>query len=419
MDILRGYVNDALESFGLSGQIGWLDTIIILFIIFILAYILNFVCNKVLLNAFKKIADKTKNTWDDLIVDRKIINKLINIVPAIFVYILLPLVFPNNPNTLDFFQRVCLIYIVAVSLRFINSSLSLMHEISNHKEELKTKPLKGFIQIIQVIIVVVGIILIISVLIKESPVKLLAGLGASAAILTLVFKDTILGFLAGIQLSTNDMLRPGDWITMNKYGADGTVVEVTLYAVRVRNWDNTITTIPPYALISDSFQNWRGMFESAGRRIKRSIYIDMNSVHFCTPEMLERFHKIDLIKDYIDGKECELKEFNKAHEVDESVPVNGRKQTNLGVFRNYLLQYLRNNPAISKELICMVRHLQPTEKGIPIELYCFSADRAWVVHEGVQADIFDHILAIIPEFELQVFQNVSGYDLSKIKVGNK
>jgi len=419
MDILHGYVNDVLESFGLSGQIGWLDTIILLLIILILAYILNLICNKVFLNAFKKIADKTKNTWDDLIVERKVIHKLINIVPAIFVYVLLPLVFPNNPNTLDFLQRVCLVYVVAVSLRFVNSSLSLVHEISNHNEELKSKPLKGFIQIIQVIIIVVGIILIISVLIKESPVKLLAGLGASAAILTLVFKDTILGFLAGIQLSTNDMLRPGDWITMNKYGADGTVLEVTLYAVRVRNWDNTITTIPPYALISDSFQNWRGMFESAGRRIKRSIYIDMNSVHFCTPETLERFHKIDLIKDYLDVKECELKEFNKSHEVDESVPVNGRRQTNLGVFRNYLLHYLRNNPAISKELICMVRHLQPTEKGIPIELYCFSADRAWVVHESVQADIFDHILAIIPEFELQVFQNVSGYDLSKIKVGNK
>lgn len=207
---------------------------------------------------------------------------------------------------------------------------------------------------------------------------------------------------------------PGDWITMSKYGADGTVIEVTLNAVKVRNFDNTITTIPPYALVSDAFQNWRGMSESPGRRIKRSINIDMNSVHFCTPEMLEKFRKISLITDYIDGKEQELYEYNEEHHIDSSIWVNGRRQTNLGVFRAYLVRYLRSLPEVSKELVCMVRHLQPTDTGIPIELYCFSSNKVWVEYEGIQADIFDHVLAVIPEFGLSVFQNVSGADLKNI-----
>ena len=321
-------------------------------------------------------------------------------IPAILIYILLPFAFSaeETPKILIVLQKLCQIYIIAVSLRFINASLNLIHEIYNKKDSFKNKPLKGFIQILQVTVFFIGVILIISILINKSPVSLLAGLGASAAILMLVFKDTILGFVAGIQLSANDMLRAGDWITMSKYGADGTVIEVTLNAVKVRNFDNTITTIPPYALVSDAFQNWRGMSESPGRRIKRSINIDMNSVHFCTPEMLEKFRKISLITDYIDS----------------SIWGNGRRQTNLGVFRAYLVRYLRSLPEVSKELVCMVRHLQPTDTGIPIELYCFSSNKVWVEYEGIQADIFDHVLAVIPEFGLSVFQNVSGADLKNI-----
>lgn len=337
-------------------------------------------------------------------------------IPAILIYILLPFAFSaeETPKILIVLQKLCQIYIIAVSLRFINASLNLIHEIYNKKDSFKNKPLKGFIQILQVTVFFIGVILIISILINKSPVSLLAGLGASAAILMLVFKDTILGFFAGIQLSANDMLRAGDWITMSKYGADGTVIEVTLNAVKVRNFDNTITTIPPYALVSDAFQNWRGMSESPGRRIKRSINIDMNSVHFCTPEMLEKFRKISLITDYIDGKEQELDEYNEEHHIDSSIWVNGRRQTNLGVFRAYLVRYLRSLPEVSKELVCMVRHLQPTDTGIPIELYCFSSNKVWVEYEGIQADIFDHVLAVIPEFGLSVFQNVSGADLKNI-----
>jgi miniconductance mechanosensitive channel len=243
---------------------------------------------------------------------------------------------------------------------------------------------------------------------------LLTGLGASAAILMLVFKDSIMGFVSGIQLSANKMLKVGDWIAMPKYNADGTVIEVTLNTVKVRNWDNTIITIPPYALVSDSFQNWRGMQESGGRRVKRSVNIDMNSVKFCTPEMLEKYRKIHLLRDYINITEDVVKKYNEDNSIDNSVLVNGRRQTNLGVFRAYLTQYLKNLPEVNQELTCMVRQLQPTDHGIPVELYFFSAIKEWVIYEGVQADVFDHVLAIIPEFDLSVFQSPSGADFARV-----
>lgn len=417
MNQIQTWVYDTLLRLGwISEQSSYLDNTVILLGIILLTVGIDYACRYIFLGTFKRLAKRTRNQLDDLIVERKIIHKMMHIIPAILIYVLLPLAFPEAeaPEILIILQKLCQIYIIAVSLRFINASLNLIHEIYSQKDTFKNKPLKGFIQILQVAIVFVGIILIISVLINKSPVSLFAGLGASAAILMLVFKDTILGFVAGIQLSANDMLRPGDWITMNKYGADGNVIEVTLNAVKVRNFDNTITTIPPYALVTDAFQNWRGMSESPGRRIKRSINIDMNSVRFCTPEMLERFRKIALLTDYIDGKERELSLYNEEHHIDSTVWVNGRRQTNIGVFRAYLERYLRNLPAVNKELTCMVRHLQPTPTGIPIELYCFSSDKEWTNYEAIQADIFDHVLAVIPEFGLSVFQNVSGADLRGI-----
>ena len=253
----------------------------------------------------------------------------------------------------------------------------------------------------------IGAIIIVGILINRSPLVLLTGLGASAAVLMLVFKDSIMGFVSGIQLSANNMLKVGDWITMPKYGADGTVIEVTLNTVKVRNFDKTITTIPPYLLISDSFQNWRGMQESGGRRVKRSINIDMNSVCFCTSDMLEKYRRIQLLKEYVESTEQRLASYNEAHEIDNSVLVNGRRQTNLGVFRAYLTSYLKSLPEVNHDLTCMVRQLQPTADGIPLELYFFSSTTVWVDYEGIQADVFDHVLAIIPEFGLRVFQRPS------------
>lgn len=418
MQTIQEWIYNLLVNWGLIKDThSYLDNIVILLLIIAVTVGVDYICRYIVLDMFKRLAKRTRNTWDDLIIERKIIHKMMHIIPAVLVYILLPFAFSSeeNPQILLLLQRLCLIYIIGVSLRFINASLNIIHEIYNGKETFKNKPLKGFIQIIQVTVFFIGIIFIISVLINKSPVSLFAGLGASAAILILVFKDTILGFVAGIQLSANDMLRAGDWITMEKYGANGTVIEVTLNAVKVRNFDNTITTIPPYSLVTDAFQNWRGMSESAGRRIKRSISIDMNSVRFCTPDLLEKFRQIDLIKEYIEAKEEELHRYNEAHHLDGNIPVNARRLTNLGVFRAYLLRYLQSLPQVNQQLTYMVRHLQPTDTGIPIELYFFSSVKEWVAYENLQSNVFDHILAVIPEFGLNVFQNVSGSDLRFLK----
>lgn len=418
MNELQQWIKQYLVNCGLVNDLAnvW-DNLVVLLVVIIIAVGIDYTCRCIFLGLFKRFARRTRNQWDDLIVDRKIINKLMHLIPAILVYIMLPLALPRAemPTLLEVLLIICNVYIIAVLLRFVNAVLNLLLEVYERKESLKNKPLKGFVQIIQVIVFFVGFILIISILIGKSPTTLFAGLGASAAILMLVFKDTILGFVAGIQLSANDMLRPGDWITMSKYGADGTVVDVTLNAIKVRNFDNTITMIPPYALVSDSFQNWRGMQESGGRRIKRSISIDMNSVHFCTPEMLAKFRKIALITDYIDAKEQELEAYNTAHAIDNSIQVNGLRQTNIGVFRVYLLNYLRSNPHVSPGQTCMVRQLQPTETGIPLELYFFATTTQWVAYEDIQSDVFDHLLAVVPEFGLRVFQGVSGSDLRDIR----
>ncbi|MDL2309541.1 mechanosensitive ion channel family protein [Parabacteroides sp. OttesenSCG-928-B22] len=417
MNKLQETISGLLTGWGLKDGTGnWLDNVIILLIILLIALLIDYVCRKVFLRLFAGIAKKTETDWDDIVVERKILDKVIHLIPAIFVYVMLPLVFDEGTTLLYLLtKKICIIYIIAISIRFINSLLSLGSDIYHRRN--KGKSIKGFVQVVQVIIVFLGVIVIIGQLIGEDPTKLIAGLGASAAILSLVFKDTLMGFVAGIQLTANDMLRPGDWITMPKYQADGDVIDVTLNAVKVRNFDNTITTIPPYALVSDSFQNWRGMSDSKGRRIKRSISIDMNSVKFCTEEMLAKFRKISLITDYIDQKEKELREYNEKNHIDNSIIANGRRQTNLGIFRAYIESYLRHHPEVSKELTCMVRQLQPTETGIPLELYVFLSEKRWIPYEAIQADIFDHILAVISEFELQPFQEISGADIRSLRMG--
>ena len=357
---------------------------------------------------------QTKATWDDIVFDRKVMVHLSRMVAPIIIYIFIPIAFAEtSQTTVGFIQRMCLIYLIITFLSFINSFLKAIYTVYSEKEQFRNRPLKGMLQTVQVVLWFVGAIIVVSILINKSPVSLLAGLGASAAILMLVFKDSIMGFVSGVQLSANDMLKVGDWIAMPKYGADGTVIEVTLNTVKVRNWDNTITTIPPYLLVSDSFQNWRGMQESGGRRVKRSINIDMTSVKFCTPEMLAKYRKILLLKDYVEKTEQVIKDYNEEHDIDNSILVNGRRQTNLGVFRAYLTAYLKSRPDINQGLTCMVRQLQPTDHGIPMELYFFSAIKEWVPYEGVQADVFDHVLAIIPEFDLQVFQSPSGRDFQR------
>ena len=418
MEQVTGFINEILLSWGFSQS--WADDLtsgIILVVILAIAFLGDAICRHIILTAVARLVKKTKATWDDIVFDRKVLTHVSHLVAPILLYILLPLAI-SNLGLLSFIQRICMIYIIAVFLKFISSLLTALFHVYSEKEQFRDRPLKGLLQTVQVILFFIGGIIIVSILIDKSPMVLLTGLGASAAVLMLVFKDSIMGFGSGIQLSANNMLRVGDWIQMPKYGADGTVIEVPLNTVKVRNWDNTITTIPPYALVSDSFQNWRGMQESGGRRIKRSIRIDMNSVKFCTPEMLAKYKKIQLLKDYIEETEKVIEDYNKEHGIDNSILVNGRRQTNLGVFRAYLTNYLKSLPTVNQDLTCMVRQLQPTEQGIPLELYFFSAIKAWVPYEGVQADVFDHVLAIIPEFDLHVFQNPTGEDFRELSKRN-
>ena len=407
-NVVMQEVNRTLLSAGVDEV--WadkIDNLIVLLFIIGIAFLANIICRKIILRVVAKLVKQTKATWDDIVFNHKVMVNVSRMVAPILIYIAIPIAFPEHADSdlLDFLRRLCLIYIIAVFLRFISALFTAVYQVYSEREQYRDKPLKGLLQTAQVILFFIGAIIIISILINQSPM-----------VLMLVFKDSIMGFVSGIQLSANNMLKVGDWITMPKYGADGTVIEVTLNTVKVRNFDNTITTIPPYLLISDSFQNWQGMQESGGRRVKRSINIDMTSVRFCTPEMLEKYRKIQLLANYVDETEKVVEEYNKEHDIDNSVLVNGRRQTNLGVFRAYLTNYLRSLPTVNQDMTCMVRQLQPTETGIPLELYFFSANKVWVAYEGIQADVFDHVLAIIPEFGLRVFQNPSGEDLRRIGV---
>lgn len=407
MNELIEQINQLFISWGFADHDA--RPIITLLIIVALALLADVICRHIILRLVAKLVKRTKATWDDIVFDKRVMTYMSHIVPPVLIYVFIPLAI-TDPETLGFLRRICMIYIIAVFLRFVSAFMAAVYNAYSEQERFRDRPLKGLLQTGQVILFFIGGIAIISILIDKSPMVLLTGLGASAAILMLVFKDSIMGFVSGIQLSANNMLRVGDWIAMPKYGADGTVIEVTLNTVKIRNWDNTITTIPPYLLVSDSFQNWRGMRESGGRRVKRSINIDMNSVCFCTPEMLAKYKKIQLLTEYVETTEQVVTKYNKEHDIDNTVLVNGRRQTNLGVFRAYVTNYLNSLPVVNKDLTCMVRYLQPTEQGIPVELYFFSAVKDWVPYEGVQADVFDHLLAIIPEFGLRVFQNPSGDD---------
>lgn len=409
-------INKLLVSFGASQS--WadsLDQIITLALIIIIAFVADAITRHIILRMVARLVKKTKATWDDILFDHKVMTYLSHLVAPLIIYLLIPLAFGSESDTLAFIQRICLIYIIASFLRFINIFLSVVYTIYSAKDQFKDRPLRGLLQTAQVTLFFIGGIVIVSILINKSPAVLFTGLGASAAILMLVFKDSILGFVSGIQLSANNMLRVGDWIEVPKYGVNGTVIEVSLITVKVRNFDNTITTVPPYLLVSDSFQNWRGMQESGGRRVKRSINIDMSSVKFCTPAMIDKYTKILLLKEYVEQTERLVEEYNKEQEIDNSILVNGRRQTNLGVFRAYLTSYLKSLSTVNKEMACMVRQLQPTETGIPIELYFFTAIKEWIIYEDVQADVFDHVLAIISEFDLRVFQNPSGEDIRSFR----
>ncbi len=375
------------------------------------SWLLYWLTRKIVISSITRLILHTKNQRDDIFLRYKIFEYLSHLAPILFLYFAFPFFLKGYPVLIQILKDLVELYLVAVSVLALNAFLNALHAVYLTLSISKDRPIKGYIQVLQILVYFSGLMFVIAILFNTSVWKLMTGLGAMAAVLMLIFKDTILGFVASLQIASNDMLKPGDWIEMPGRGADGTVEEITLYTVKVQNWDKTIVTIPTYALVSESFKNWRGMEQSPGRRIKRSVYIDVKSIRFCTPEMVEKYRRIQVLKDYIDRKEKEIAEYNRKYNIDNSVLVNGRRMTNIGTFRNYVEAYLRRHPMINQEMTLMVRQLQVTEKGLPIEVYAFCKDKQWVNYEKIQADIFDHIFAVIPEFDLQAFQEPSGYDI--------
>jgi len=404
-----------ITDHGLSVFQAWaIVHICLILLMILLSWISHSVTRKILLAVLYEAIKRSKARWDDALVERRFFRTLAHLAPALVIYVLAPVALYGLESTTAVVQTGSILYMIVMGLLAVNSLFNAVLDIYDHYEISRRVPLKGLIQVAKIVVFCIGAIVLISIIVEKSPLVLLSGLGAATAILILIFRDAILGFVAGIQLTINDMVAVGDWIEMPKYGADGDVIDVALTTVKVRNWDKTITTIPTYALISDSFINWRGMQESGGRRIKRAIYLDMQSVTFCTEEMLERFSKIHYLSDYIRDKKKELEEYNEEHGFDDSVLVNGRRMTNLGTFRAYIVNYLKNHPMIHQDMTFLIRHLDPTERGIPIEVYVFCKDQRWAHYESIQADIFDHILAVVPFFDLRVFQSPSGADVRSL-----
>ena len=383
---LGSWMNGILIGWGVDPKIAnTFDEMIIAALLVILAIGLDYLCQAIFVGSMKKLAQHTHYQWDSLLLKRKVVHHLVHTIPGILVYALLPLAFIRGKGLLLLSQKICAVYIVFALLLAINGFILVFLDMYNMRQVNKNRPIKGFMQVLQFLLFFIGGIVIIAILIGKSPASLFAGLGASAAILMLVFKDTILGFVAGIQLSANDMLRPGDWITVPGSNANGIVQEITLNTVKIQNFDNTISTIPPYTLVSASFQNWRGMVESGGRRVMKSIFLDLNTIKFCTPDMLNTFRKeIPLLADY--------------------KPDEGVTPTNSQMFRVYVEKYLTSLPVVNTDLDLIISQLQSTEYGVPIQIYFFSRNKIWKEYERIQSDIFDHFFAMIPKFELKVYQ---------------
>ena len=383
---LGSWMNGILIGWGVDPKIAnTFDEMIIAALLVILAIGLDYLCQAIFVGSMKKLAQHTHYQWDSLLLKRKVVHHLVHTIPGILVYALLPLAFIRGKGLLLLSQKICAVYIVFALLLAINGFILVFLDMYNMRQVNKNRPIKGFMQVLQVLLFFIGGIVIIAILIGKSPASLFAGLGASAAILMLVFKDTILGFVAGIQLSANDMLRPGDWITVPGSNANGIVQEITLNTVKIQNFDNTISTIPPYTLVSASFQNWRGMVESGGRRVVKSLFLDLNTIKFCTPDMLNTFRKeIPLLADY--------------------KPDEGVTPTNSQMFRVYVEKYLTSLPVVNTDLDLIISQLQSTEYGVPIQIYFFSRNKIWKEYERIQSDIFDHFFAMVPKFELKVYQ---------------
>tara|TARA_R110002096_G_scaffold20690_1_gene67900 strand:- start:55 stop:1266 length:1212 start_codon:yes stop_codon:yes gene_type:complete len=378
------------------------------------AIVVDLIAKRILVGAARAFAERSSVTWDNALVEHNVFSRTAKVVPALIIFVGLPFV-PDLPDNIEqLIRNITMGYMVLMLTLALTAMLSAGNSIYSALPVARDRPLKGFVQLLQIAVWIIGGVLIVSVLLDRSPLLLLSGFGAMTAIVLLVFKDTILSLVASVQLTAQDMVRVGDWIEMPQYGADGDVVDVQLHTIKVQNWDKTITTIPTHRLISDSFKNWRGMSQSGGRRIKRSIFIDVSTIRTQTQEEVERFTRFALLKEYIRNKKQELTDYNAGLEVEVDSDVNSRKLTNVGTFRAYAYNYLKNHPKIHKDMTLLVRQLAPGPEGLPIEIYCFTKTTDWGEYEDIQADIFDHLLAIVPEFGLRLYQKPAGSDFANL-----
>ncbi|MDC7227368.1 MAG: mechanosensitive ion channel [Spirochaetales bacterium] len=409
------FIIDFFTELGISESWAVFYAMIILIAgIILFSILVDIITRKILLSVVTRVIKKTRTKWDDALLKTGLFSRLAQIVPIILLYFMFPVIFQRADSAEEFIQRIIIAYLTAVIVSILFSLLTAVNSIYSTYEISKNRPIKGYLQIVKVFLVIIGTVLIISIILNQSVIGLLTGIGAMSAVLMLVFKDSILGLVAAVQLSGNDMIRIGDWVSIPAHGADGDVIDIKLQTVSIQNFDKTIVNVPIYSLVSSSFKNWRGMSESDGRRIKRHINIDINSVKFCSDELIARLKEIKLLEDYIKERQKEIDEHNTVKKINTNQLINGRRMTNLGVFRKYIGNYLNDNPMINKNMTFLIRQLQPTDKGIPLEIYVFSKDKIWANYEEIQADIFDHILASVSTFELAVYQSPSGLDFRQI-----
>jgi miniconductance mechanosensitive channel len=395
-------------------MLSWATLAVDLIILILVAVLVDVIARRVILRVVKAIVSKSKTEIDDVFFENHVFRGLAHLLPALVFLVGAPIVLRDFPVALAMVTKLSYLFMVVVVLLVFNSLMNSIHYLLRQNPVFKDKPILSYIQVAKLIAYVIAGILIISTLIGKSPVVVLSAFGAVAAVLLFVFKDTIMGFVASVQISVNDLVRVGDWITMERFGADGDVTDISLSTIKVQNWDKTISMIPTYMFTADSFKNWRGMEESGGRRIKRAINIKISSVKFCDSNMIARFKKFELLDPFLSGREEEIETYNSTNSADKTYPINGRHLTNLGVFRAYCEEYVKTNKHCHKQLTMMVRQLSPSSEGVPIEVYFFTSTTDWIEYEGIQADLFDHLLASVSLFDLEVFEKPTGTDFQKL-----
>lgn len=409
---LKYLARDWALDYGMSDKSAFIFAFTInMIILIVISLIAWFFSRLIILKLVEKYVKKSKNTYDDVLMEKKVFAGIAQLIPAWIIKSSLEFIADGIVLPLDSIKGLIKMYMAIVLVNVISRLVKASIEIGHRVPRFKDKPLSSYGQVINILNYLTGAIIILSILTGASPVKILTTFGAATAVMLLVFRDTILGLVASIQISANDMIRLGDWVSMDKYGADGDVMEINLTTIKVRNFDKTITTVPTYALVSDSFKNWRGMQSKGVRRIKRTIYVDLQSIKFANNDLLKRLENVELIKAYISERQDEINQYNIKKKVNKEELINGRHMTNIGIFRKYILEYISHHPKIAHHETMMVRQLQPTERGLPLEVYAFSNDINWVNYETIQSDIFDHLLSAIHKFDLETFQNLSSNDL--------